>query len=740
MRPKLYDAISMAYHSGVPPAMLPDVLTKIGWPRDMVIQAVDEWLVNNGTDVKKTDFKTWLKKYQKRAIPAVMVVVVISVIQAIFMLLKPVPMKIMADSALGKIPAPGILEQFTHKPILIAITSLMTLAIFVVGAAFSWLSDYLLLKIGFWLNRSIKIESFRHILHLPLFHQERLSKGDYVYRQNVVTNSLSDLVLSTTSSIIGSIILILGVLVIMLTINWPLTIVSVVLMPLLYLTMRLVAPHMGKYSRQLTLLNSKTASAINEAVDNSETVQAYTLEEKMLVKVDTLWKAGYQATKMNMTWSNLLKNTNSFLVILATSIVMYVGGTYAMEGKMTFGQLFIFITYMGYLLGPVENLVKRITTRNQKKIDVERIYQVLSDHEDVENLRKDREMPAHIEGVIELQDINYSYNGQAVLQNLNLRVNKGEKVGIIGPSGGGKSTLLKLLPLFIEPKSGTILIDGVDVQSVSLHELRRTIAWVSQTPQLFSGSILENIYDGDVYRKVNVQEVQNAINIANVTEFTVRLPMGIKSPAGENGSSLSGGQRQRIAIARSLIRNAPILCLDEPTAALDAKSENYIRDSLMKIIKDKTVLMVTHRRSLLALMDSIYVLDNGVLTNVNELGGLEQYLEQLEGMNAQRIAREMEDDQWFNSQNVLDKVGLAEEAAQPVVVDTAEYAPDSKQANAQSSQAQPTQASKIFTIPHDQEELLQAPIPTPQQVASEVVVSETTSDKSDDDGVVIRLH
>ena len=730
----------MAYHSGVPPAMLPDVLTKIGWPRDMVIQAVDEWLVNNGTDVKKTDFKTWLKKYQKRAIPAVTVVVVISVIQAIFMLLKPVPMKIMADSALGKIPAPGILEQFTHKPVLIAITSLMTLAIFVAGAAFSWLSDYLLLKIGFWLNRSIKIESFRHILHLPLFHQERLSKGDYVYRQNVVTNSLSDLVLSTTSSIIGSIILILGVLVIMLTINWPLTIVSVVLMPLLYLTMRLVAPHMGKYSRQLTLLNSKTASAINEAVDNSETVQAYTLEDKMLVKVDTLWKAGYQATKMNMTWSNLLKNTNSFLVILATSIVMYVGGTYAMEGKMTFGQLFIFITYMGYLLGPVENLVKRITTRNQKKIDVERIYQVLSDHEDVENLRKDREMPAHIEGVIELQDINYSYNGQAVLQNLNLRVNKGEKVGIIGPSGGGKSTLLKLLPLFIEPKSGTILIDGVDTQSVSLHELRRTIAWVSQMPQLFSGSILENIYDGDVYRRVNVQEIQNAINVANVTEFTVRLPMGIKSPAGENGSSLSGGQRQRIAIARSLIRNAPILCLDEPTAALDAKSENYIRDSLMKIIKDKTVLMVTHRRSLLALMDSIYVLDNGVLTNVNELGGLEQYLQQLEGLNAQRVAREMEDDQWFNSQNVLDKVGLAEEAAQPVVVDTAEYIPDSKQANTPNQPVQPVQPAKIFAIPHDQEDLLQAPIPTPQQIASEVVVSESTTDKSDDDGVVIRLH
>ena len=449
MMPKLYEAIDMAVASGVPPNMLADVLTGLGWPREMVNQAVEAWLKVNGRQAIKTDFKTWLKKYKKRARPAIGIVVALGLVEAGVSLLKPWPVKIMADSAFGSIPAPGPLEAFTGKPDLIAITAAMSIVLFLVGAAFSWFSDYILLKIGFWLNRSIKAESFRHILHLPLYHQERLAKGDYVYRQNVVTNSLSDLVLGTTSAIISSIIMILGVLAIMLSFNPMLTLVSVVLMPLLYLTMRLIAPHMGIYAQQLTEINSKTATAINEAVDNAETVQAFTLEEKQLVKVDSLWHQGYQATRKSLTWNNLLANTNSFLVILATSTVMYFGGTAAMQGRMTFGELLIFMTYMGYLLGPVEGLVKQITSRYQKIIDVGRVYEVLSDHEDIENLRSDRLMPPTVRGVIDFQNISYSYNGQTVFQGLSLHVDEKEKVGIIGPSGGGKSTILKLLPLFI---------------------------------------------------------------------------------------------------------------------------------------------------------------------------------------------------------------------------------------------------------------------------------------------------
>lgn len=668
MMPKLYEAIEMAVASGVSTPMLPDVLIEAGWPPELVNQAVDAWLKAHGRKTEVTGFKVWLKKYYRKAIPSVIVVVLLGMVQAGVALLKPWPTKIMADSAFGNMPAWGPLEPFTGTSKLIAITALMSIALFIIGAAFDWVSDFILLKIGFTLNRSIKTETLRHILHLPLFHQERLAKGDYVYRQNVVTNSLSDLALGTTSSIIGSIIMIIGVLAIMLTFNPVLTIVSVVLMPLLYLTMRIFGPKMGKYNQELNVVASNTSAAIVESVDNAETIQAYTLEDKQLHRVDQLWQRGYWLTKKTMFWGNFLSNSNSLLIILATSTVMYFGGSAALEGKMTFGELLIFMTYMGYLLGPVEGLVQQITTRNQKIIDVGRVYEVLSDHEGVEYLRRDNHMPPTVRGVIDFQNVGYAYNDQMVFQGLNLHIDQGEKVGIIGPSGGGKSTIMKLLPLFVEPLQGRILIDNIDVQSVSLKDLRQKIAWVSQTPQLFSGTILDNLYDGDAYRQIDNEEVKNAVVVSNVAEFAVRMPLGVQSPAGENGSSLSGGQRQRVSIARALIKNAPILCLDEPTAALDTKSENYIRDSLMQMINGKTVLMVTHRKSLLTLMDTIYVLDNGTLTNVNELGGLDQYLSVLEGIDQKVAEEQIKEEQQYISPEMLETfMGLMQSFQQPDV-------------------------------------------------------------------------
>lgn len=654
MMPKLYEAIEMAVASGVSTNMLADVLIKAGWPPELVNQAVDAWLKAHGRKTETTDFKQWLKKYYRKALPSVFIVVFLGMVQAGVALLKPWPTKIMADSAFGTETAWGPLAEYTGTPKLIAITALMSIVLFLVGAAFDWISDYILLKIGFNLNRSIKIESLRHILHLPLFHQERLAKGDYVYRQNVVTNSLSDLALGTTSSIIGSIIMIIGVLAIMVSFNPVLTIVSVVLMPMLYMTMRIFGPKMGIYNQQLNEVASDTSSAIVESVDNAETIQAYTLEDKQLHRVDQLWQRGYWLTKKSMFWGNFLSNSNSLLIILATSTVMYFGGTAAMEGKMSFGELLIFMTYMGYLLGPIEGLVGQITSRNQKLIDVNRVYEVLSDHEGIEDLRRDNHMPPQIRGVIDFQNVTYAYNDQVVFQNLNFHVEQGEKVGIIGPSGGGKSTIMKLLPLFVEPVQGRILIDNIDIQTVSLRDLRQKIAWVSQSPQLFSGTILDNLYDGDAYRQIDNEEVKNAVVVSNVAEFAVRLPLGVQSPAGENGSSLSGGQRQRVSIARALLKNAPILCLDEPTAALDTKSENYIRDSLMQMINGKTVMMVTHRKSLLALMDTIYVLENGTLTNVNDLGGLDYYLGVLEGIDQKAADAEIAEEQQFVSPEMLD--------------------------------------------------------------------------------------
>jgi len=647
MYPKLYELIEQAVMNGVKPHLISAGLVQAGWPENMVNDALESWLQAHGKVKKSTAFKDWIKKYYRKALPAVGVVVFINVISVGINLLKPWPTKILADSAFGNLPAPGPLagRGLENTPQLILITSLMTLSLFILGTLFGFVRDFILLKIGYWLNKSIKQESMRHIMHLPLFHQERLSKGDYVYRQNVVTNSLSDLVMGSTSSITESIIVIFGVIAIMLTFNVQLTFISIVLIPFLFITMRIIGPKMGQAARELTEVASETSTRINESVDNAETVQAFTLEDKLLARITKLWDRGYELSKKNLLWGELLTGTNGLLIVLATSTVMYLGGSAALRGEITLGELLIFMTYMGYLLSPVENLVEQITSRNQKIIDVGRIYEVLADHEGIEYLRKDSHMPINITGRIEFRNVSYSYNENIVFNNLNLTINPGQKAAIIGPSGGGKSTIMKLLPLFIEPDGGRVMIDNIDIQSVSLKELRQHIAWVSQTPQLFDGTIIDNLTDGDAYREVTNEQIMNAIETANVSEFAAKLPMGLASPAGENGGSLSGGQRQRVSIARALIKNAPIVCLDEPTAALDAKSENLIRDSLLEMIKGKTVLMVTHRKALLVLMDIVYVLDNGTLTDVNQLGGLDSYLAKLEGIEEQKVIEEVKADE-----------------------------------------------------------------------------------------------
>jgi ATP-binding cassette subfamily B protein len=633
--------INDAVVRGVPVNQMIAELMAHGWPKDLANKGFAMWLQMHGVQGNKmAAMKMWLKKYHSRALPAVGVVVGLNLFDTAIALLKPWPVKIMADSVFGNKDAWGPLADLEPKQLLMA-TSIMTISLFVFGALFGIVRDFFLLKIGFRLNRSIKQESLRHILHLPLFHQERLAKGDYVYRQNVVTDSLSDLVLGTTSSIIQSIIVIVGVLGIMLHINPSLSISAILLIPSLFVTIRLIGPHMGKYARMTTELASESSSKITESVNNAEAIQAFTLEDKMVSKIDTLWLKSYNTARKSMFWREILDKSNGFLVVIATSSVMYMGGSRVLDGKLLFGDLIIFITYMGYLVGPVQQLINQVTSRNQKLIDVSRIYEVLTDHEGIEDLRTNEHMPEQIKGNIELKGVTYAYKNQAVFQNLNLTIPSGQKVGIIGPSGGGKSTILKLLPLFIEPAQGSILIDGVDTQQVSLKELRRKIAWVSQTPQLFNEDIFTNLLEGDIFREVTDEELGYAVEVSNISEFVMKMPMAFESPVGEDGGSLSGGQRQRLSIARALIKNAPIICLDEPTAALDVKSENYIRDSLAEMVKGKTVVMVTHRKPLLALMDVIYVLENGVLSDVRSLGGLDAYLAKLEGIEQEAARAEI---------------------------------------------------------------------------------------------------
>ena len=626
---RLKAAIEEGVSKGVPLDFIAYSLTRAGWPKQIVEEAVERWRLENGRVQKTTDFRVWLKSYYTQSRWQIALVVVLNVIASSITLLNPWPIKIMADSVFGSIPAPGPLKPYTHTPHLILLVSLITLSIFLLRSLFGALKDYLLLKIGYWLNRRIKEESFRHILHLPLYHAGRLPKGDYIYRQNEVTNSLSDLVLTATSEIIGNVVLIIGVLVIMLTINPPLTIVTMVAIPFLIVSIRIYGPIIGKWGQAFFKLNSATASLIAESIDNTESVQAFSLEERQVQRLKSLWMQTYDVARHALIWNKLYNFTNGLVVSLGTALVIYLGGSEALKGKFSIGLLLVFMTYIGYLINPIQDITSQLTIRRQKLVNVRRVYEVMTDHEGIEHVREDKPLP-RTSGRIDFQNVYYKHGDTLILNDINLTVLPNEKVGIIGPSGAGKSTLTRLLDLYLEPTTGRILLDGRDIQSFSLADLRKNIAWISQSPQLFATSISDNLRDGDIDRKMNDQEIAWAARAANVTEFVQKLPMGMDSIAGEGGSSLSGGQKQRIAIARALLKNAPIICMDEPTSALDNRSEQLIHDSIGSLIDNKTVLLVTHRLPLLNLMDRIYVLDNGVLTDVQKLGGVEYYMYQLQ--------------------------------------------------------------------------------------------------------------
>jgi ABC-type multidrug transport system fused ATPase/permease subunit len=408
-----------------------------------------------------------------------------------------------------------------------------------------------------------------------------------------------------------------------------LTIITLIVIPFLIFSVWAFGPIMGKLGHALTKLQSQTATLIAESIDNAEMVQAFTLQERQVQKLKDLWMQTYVIARRGLLWGKFFQFSNGLIIILGTSIVIYFGGTAALKGQFSLGSLLVFMTYLGFLIGPIQDITSQITIRRQKLVNVRRVYEVLSDHESVEHLREASRLP-RVQGKIHFQNVSYAYRGNNVLNQVNLTIEPGQKIGIIGPSGAGKSTLMKLLALYIEPTAGRILIDDYDIQTVSLQDLRRNIAWISQSPQLFATSILDNMLDGDIFREMTPQEIEWAAQAANIDEFVSKLPMGMGSIAGEGGSSLSGGQRQRISIARALLKNAPIICMDEPTSALDDRSERFIQSSIGSLIKDKTVLLVTHRLPLLSLMDTVYVLQDGRLIDVNQFGGVEKYAYQLQ--------------------------------------------------------------------------------------------------------------
>lgn len=573
---------------------------------------------------KNLEYRKWLMSYFKRSWWRIAVLVFLSLFSIVALLLNPWPLKLLADSVFGDIAAPSILEPLTGTKELLFIIGGIYIALYFFQGFSDFLYSYVSARFGLRLTAKIKTQFFRHVLHIPLGSSERLQTSDYVYRQNVETNSVAEIILNTTVTIFRSLFSIFGAFAVLMFLDWQMTLISLAVVPFLYLSVW----YFGKKLEQRSFSVEETYSDIYnhtaESIDHSAIVQSFNRQKKQVALLEKKFVELFKKEMKRLVTSNEFSFVNTFLNIFAITVIVVLGGLRVFSGDLSFGDLLIFVTYAGQLYDPLQTLSYSIGSLRESNARIRRVYEVISQDRDIENIESGKILE-NVKGTIEFKNVSFSFKDKKILKDVSFTVKAGEKVAFIGPSGAGKSTLLNLLSRFSEPDLGFIYLDGQELSKINLESLRNNISLVGQEPELFSLSIAENIAFSNPDEKYPMPLIMGAAKGSFATEFIDKLPEKYNSMVKNSGDNLSGGQKQRIAIARAFFKNSPVLILDEPTSAQDVASETKVLDGINKLMQGKTVLMVTHKHSLLAQVDKIFVVDVGKVIPVEKYGGLDAY-------------------------------------------------------------------------------------------------------------------
>ena len=574
---------------------------------------------------KAIAFKKWFYGYIKQSWWRIAVLVVIALTSVGLSLLDPWPLKIVVDSVFGKIPAPGFLARFTGTTKLLYLTGIIYVIIYILQSFLAIINGYLGTRFGFKLDINVKSRVFKHILYLPYKATNRLETGDYIYRENVETGTLSATVLGSFISIFGSIITVIGIFTILFFLYWQLAALILLVLPFMIISMRLFGGKIQAKSKKLEENTSEVYVHVQESVENADVVQAFDRQEGQHQKlVDLLNKKLKTQLSFNLLMGafGLVTSTVTVCVIV---VIFLVGGRGVFDGRLSLGELLIFINYAGLLYTPLGTIASAFAATSQNFASLHRVFEIVHDHANLEDTSVGESL-GRAKGEIIFKNVNLSYHNKTVLKDINLSIKPGEKIAFIGPSGAGKSSILDLIIRFVIPDSGFVYIDGREIHSINLDSLRQNIAIVDQEPKLFSISVADNIaFSEQPNEKYPLPGIIGAAHMAYVTEFIDQLPKKYDQLIEQSGGSLSGGQKQRIAIARAIYKEAPILLLDEPTSAQDASSEKHLLDAINGLIKNRTVLMVSHKLSLLSQMDRVYVVEGGSVQDVKNYGGLDAY-------------------------------------------------------------------------------------------------------------------
>ncbi len=528
----------------------------------------------------------------------------------------PWPLKVVLDSVVGHHPLPswlhGLLQPLLggeSKMHIAGLAAIMVLVIAVVAAIASYVSNYLTETVGQRIGNDLRTRAYHHLQQLSLNYFDTHRVGPILSTLTDDVDTIQGFASSSTLGIATDLLTIVGMLAMMLWLQWDFTLIALAVAPLLLLFVSRIRKAVKAATHEVRKRESDIVAVAEEGLQSIRVVKAFDRED---LQERELAIAGQQAVDAALN-ARRVKSVVSpivgVVVAACTAVVLWRGSALILAGAMTAGTLTVFISYLASFFKPVQDLAKLTNTIAMASVGVDRVNALLTAETSVEE-KPDAIDAERIKGAISFERVAFSYDSATpVLRDVTFEVEPGQLVGVVGHTGSGKSSLVSLIPRFYDPSMGTVRVDGVDLRDYKLHELRSQIAYVLQDTVLFRGTIRDNIAFGRP--DADHDEIVEMAKLANAHEFISEMPQGYDSPVGERGLTLSGGQRQRIGIARALIRDSPILILDEPTAALDAESERLVMSALQRLMKDRTVITIAHRLSTIRDADKIVVLEEG---------------------------------------------------------------------------------------------------------------------------------
>jgi len=545
------------------------------------------------------------------------IAVVAVMIEGAANLAEPWPLKVVLDTVLKARPDTGWLHQAifstvgTDKIAILRFAALAVLLIAAVGAASTYAERYLTTSVGQYVMHDLRQTLYSHIQRLSLDYHDRKYTGDLISRLTSDIDSIQSFIASGLLGALTSSLTLVGMIIVMSYLNWQFTLIALSVAPLLFVVVFHYTRSIKTASREVRRKEGEMVSVIQEVLSAIRVVKAFAGEE---YEQRRLAKESRESIGMALLVRNLkskLSPAVDMIVAAGSCLVLWFGGRMALRGVLSAGSLVLFIWYLSKMYKPMRDLSKMTDTYAKAAVGYERIREVLETDRQVKDLPGARPAPEFC-GQIELRGVSFSYGPNCpILKQIDMIIEPGQVAALVGPTGAGKTTIISLIPRFYDPDAGIVKIDGTDVRLFQQKSLRQQISFVLQETLLFHGPVWSNI----AYGKPDASrgDIRRAAMQANAHEFIEHLPQGYDTIIGERGMTLSGGQRQRISIARAVMRNTPILILDEASSGLDAASETLVFDALNRLMKGKTSIVIAHNLSTIRSADVIYVVDEGAI-------------------------------------------------------------------------------------------------------------------------------